>query len=178
MQGYNAYAPEFAKSFGVTETITTAKAVIYCYVGFVLGDFGSGFLSQVIKSRNKAVILFVALNLVAAMIYLFALKGASASMMYAACVALGTTGGYWAVVVTMAAEQFGTNLRATVATSVPNFIRFSLVPMSLCFIALKGHVGLIEAAIIVGVVVSAIAFWAALKLKETFGKDMNYFEDV
>ncbi len=173
-----SYAPEFAKTFQVTEVITTAKAVMYCYVGFVLGDFGSGFLSQVIHSRNQAVKLFVVLNLVSCLLYLFMTHKASASMLYFWCVILGLTGGYWAVVVTMAAEQFGTNLRATVATTVPNFIRFGLVPMNLSFLWLKGNYGIKEAALIVGIGVSVIAFVSALSLQEPFGKDLDFVEDI
>ena len=172
------YAPEFAKNCGITEPISTAKAVMACYLGFVFGDFASGFFSQIIKSRIKAVKLFVVVNVVASVAYLFALKGTSAGMLYFACVVVGTTAGYWAVVVTMAAEHFGTNMRATVATSVPNFIRFSLVPMSLSFIGLKKYVGLIGSALIVSLFVSIVAFIAASKLKETYSKDLNYFEKI
>ena len=171
-----AYAPEFAKSFGVIGAVTTAKSIMYCYVGFVIGDFASGLLSHLIKSRNKAILLFIGLNLISAFYYLFGLKAAQATQVYLACVLLGVTGGYWAVIVTMAAEQFGTNLRATVATAVPNFIRFALVPMSLCFMSIKANSSLLGAALVVGGVISFIAVLSALRLKETFGKDLNYLE--
>jgi putative MFS transporter len=108
-----AYAPEFSRLFGVPEPISTAKAVAYCYLGFVLGDFGSGLYSQLIGSRLRAIKLFIGLNFLVSMIYLFAFNGVSDTVIYFWCVVLGTTGGYWAVIVSMAAEQFGTNLQCS-----------------------------------------------------------------
>ena len=172
------YSPEFAKAFDVPGPILTAKAIMFCYLGFVFGDFGSGLLSQLIKSRNQAVKIFVVLNFLTSMFYLFGLHGASTSVLYGVCILLGLTGGYWAVIVTMAAEQFGTNLRATVATSVPNFIRFSLVPMSLTFLELKKYFGLIGSATFVCITVSLVAFISIYFLKDSYGKDLNYVEHV
>lgn len=171
-----AYAPEFSRLFGVTEPVTAAKAVAYCYLGFVFGDFGSGFYSQMIKSRNRAVTVFIAANFLVMAVYLFGMSGVTPGVIYFMCVLLGTTGGYWAVIVTMAAEQFGTNIRATVATAVPNFIRFGLVPMSLSVLALKESLGLVHATLIVSVIVSGIAFFSARKLPETFGRDLEFVE--
>lgn len=173
-----AYAPEFAKNFGVTEVITPAKAIMACYVGFTLGDFGFGMLSQLLKSRKKAILLAIGLNLFAALFYLLAMKGASSVAVYTMCVVLGTTGGYWAVVCTMASEQFGTNLRATATTAVPNFIRFGLVPMNLTVLALKGEIGLTQSALIVGLFVIAVALLSLRGLDECFGKDLDFVEDV
>ncbi len=173
-----AYAPEFAKSFEIADPVLTAKAIMYCYLGFVIGDFGSGLLSQLIKSRNLAVKIFVVLNFLTTLLFLFGMKGSSSAFLYVVCVLLGLTGGYWAVIVTMAAEQFGTNLRATVATSVPNFIRFALVPMSLVFLELKSHLGLIQSAFLVGTAVCVIAFVSVFFLKDSYGKDLNFVEHV
>jgi putative MFS transporter len=172
------YAPEFAKSFDIADPILTAKAIMYCYLGFVIGDFGSGLVSQIIKSRNKAVKIFIAANFVIVILYLFAMKGASSTVLYGMCSLLGLTGGYWAVIVTMSAEQFGTNMRATVATAVPNFIRFALVPMSLCFLALKAHFGLVISALVIGTTVSVVAFISVYFLNDSYGKDLNYIEHV
>jgi putative MFS transporter len=171
-----AYAPEFAKQFGVAEPILTSKAVAFCYLGFVFGDFGSGMYSQLIRSRNLAVKVFVVLNFVASLVYLFGMREVSDTAIYVMCVILGTTGGYWAVIITMAAEQFGTNLRGTVATAVPNFIRFGVVPMSLSVLAMKDSLGLIYSTLIVMCVVSVIAFVSTFKLKETFTRDLNFLE--
>lgn len=173
-----AYSPEFASHFGISEPILTSKAVMACYLGFVLGDFGSGMFSQFIRSRNRAVMVFIILNFITTLAFLFFLNGMTASTLYFMCFLLGTTGGYWAVVVTMAAEQFGTNLRATVATTVPNFIRFAVVPMSLSLLALKSRFGLVHSSLMIGMVASSIAFLSIFFLKDTFGKDLNYVEHV
>lgn len=172
------FAPEFAKNFGVSGEVTTAKAIMYCYLGFVIGDFGFGMLSQWIKSRNKAVLAAILLNFGATLIYLLGMKNVTAEVIYLMCAILGTTGGYWAVVCTMAAEQFGTNLRATVATAVPNFIRFALVPMNLAVLSLKPGIGLIQGSLLVGIAVCTIAVFATLNLKECFGKDLDFVEEV
>lgn len=173
-----AYSPEFAKALDIMDPIITAKAVMYCYLGFVIGDFGSGLLSQLIKSRMKALKIFIVLNFLTALVFLFGLRGATSGMVYFVCTLLGATGGYWAVIITVAAEQFGTNLRGTVATTVPNFIRFAVVPMSLTFLFLKPSIGIILAALIISVVVSVIAMICTYRLKETYGKDLDFIEQV
>ncbi len=170
------YAPEFAQVFGIQESVSTAKAVMACYLGFVFGDFGFGLLSQLLKSRNRAVKWAIAANVVCTLIYLFGIRASSAATLYVMCVLLGTSSGYWAVICTMAAEHFGTNLRATVATAVPNFIRFSLVPMNLLMLTLKPGVGLVIAGSIVGAIALLVAFIAIQNLSECYGKDLNFVE--
>ncbi len=172
-----AYGPEFAKLFGVTEPITTAKAVMACYVGFVFGDFGFGFVSQLMKSRKKAIQWAMGLNFATSLVYLLCMHGTSSTLFYFMCILLGTTGGYWAVVCTMAAELFGTNLRATVATAVPNFIRFALVPMNLSVLALKDSLGLVPGSLVVGTSVMLVAIFSIRELPESFGKDLNFVEE-
>lgn len=173
-----AYSPEFAREFGTLEEVSTAKAVMACYAGFVVGDFLSGVYSQWIRSRRGAMVLFVVLNFVVMLAYLFAVRETSANVIYGMCGLLGITGGYWAVIITVAAEQFGTNLRATVATAVPNFIRFGVVPMSLSVLTLKPSIGLVYAGLLVGGIVSLIAFVSALKLEETFTRDLDFVEPI
>ena len=172
------FAPEFAKSFGVIGEVSTAKAVMACYSGFVIGDFLFGMLSQWMKSRNRAVFWAIVLNFCSALVYLLGMKGASSNLIYIMCVIMGTSGGYWAVVCTIAAEQFGTNLRATVATAVPNFIRFSLVPMNLIVLNLKPQIGLVKSVLIVGVVVVTIALISLRGLKDSFGRDLKFVEPI
>jgi hypothetical protein len=149
-----------------------------CYAGFTVGDFLFGMLSQWMKSRNRAVFIAIVLNFIAALVYLLGMKGASSSAVYWMCGILGATGGYWAVVCTIAAEQFGTNMRATVATAVPNFIRFSLVPMNLAVMGLKESIGLVNATLVVAVLVVSIAVFSLRGLKESFGKDLNFVEPI
>jgi putative MFS transporter len=172
------YAPEFALQWGVQEKVGTAQAVMSCYAGFVAGDFFFGVLSQWMRSRNRAMFLAIVFNAVAAVVYLLGMKGASSSLIYLMCGVLGTTGGYWAVVCTVAAEQFGTNLRATVATAVPNFIRFALVPMNLGVLALKPGLGLVNATLVVGALVVTLALISLRGLKESYGKDLDFVEPI
>ncbi len=169
-------APEFARSLGIADAVSGAKAVMYAYGGFIFGDFASGFLSQLMKSRNRVLRIFIVLNLITSFYYLFGLQGVSANYLYGICFTLGVTAGYWAVIISMAAEQFGTNMRGVVTTSVPNFIRFSLVPMNFFFLMAKGSFGLSTSALVIGVVVSLIAIFSAFQLKETFGRDLGFLE--
>jgi putative MFS transporter len=172
------YAPEFATQWGVEGTVSTAKSVMACYAGFVVGDFLFGVLSQWMKSRNRAVLIAIVLNAVASLYYLLGMQGASPDQVYWMCAILGTTGGYWAVVCTIAAEQFGTNLRATVATAVPNFIRFALVPMNLGLLALKPSFGIVRAALMVGAFVVVVALLSLRGLKDPYGKDLDFVEPI
>jgi putative MFS transporter len=169
-----AYSPEFAKTMGIAEPVIAARSIMACYAGLVLGDLVSGALSQLLKSRKKVVALFILLTLIGIAAFLL---GAPAQLgMYWVCGYLGFAAGYWAILVTVAVEQFGTNLRATVGTSVPNFVRFSVVPASLGFLALKDSWGMLGSAAVVGAIALLIACWAALQLRETFSKDLDYLE--
>ena len=109
------------------------------------------------------------------LIYLNAF-GISANNFYILCLILGFFGGYWAVFITMSSEQFGTNIRATVTTTVPNFVRGALIPITLGFRALIPTYGLLDSAMIVGVICFASALWATSQVEETFSKDLNYVE--
>jgi putative MFS transporter len=170
------FAPEFAKTLGTTGPVSAGNAVMYCYVGLIVGDLSSGLLSQLLGSRRKVVLLFLLLTI--GTIVLYFLQGArSPQFFYNVCLALGFAVGYWAIFVTVAAEQFGTNLRATVATTVPNFVRGMVVPITLLFQLLRRHLGLQGGAIAVGVLCIAAAFLALGALEETFHKDLDYFEE-
>ncbi len=173
-----AYSPEFSIQFGVKGEVLSARAVMACYAGFVVGDLAFGLLSQWMKSRNRAVFWAIVLNFLMALGYLLGVRDASPETIYLMCFLLGATGGYWAVVCTIAAEQFGTNLRATVATAVPNFIRFSLVPMNTAVLLLKDRMGMVEGTLLVSVVVVAIALLSLRGLKESFGKDLDFVEPI
>ena len=171
------FSPEFAKTMGVSEPIIAGKAVMYCYIGLVAGDMLSGLISQLLKSRKKTVLIFLSLCSVFILAYLF-YNSFSSFYFYAMCVTLGIGGGYWAVFVTIASEQFGTNLRATVTTTVPNFIRGSVVLMTLVFQFLKGYTTMIYSALIIGGIVIIIAYIAVIRMEETYGKDLNYIEPL
>lgn len=170
------FSPEFAKLLGVVGTVSAGNAVMYCYLGLVAGDLLSGILSQLLQSRKKVVLLFLIITTVAVVIYFMA-SGVSAEAFYGICGLLGFGIGYWAIFVTIAAEQFGTNLRATVATSVPNFVRGMTVPITMLFLFFRNHFGLQMGAIMVGCLTMAIALFSLWRLEETFHKDLDYFEE-
>ena len=170
------FSPEFAKLLGVTGVISAGNAVMYCYLGLVAGDLASGILSQLLQSRKKVVLLFLIITAVAVVIYFMA-GGVSAEAFYGICGLLGFGIGYWAIFVTIAAEQFGTNLRATVATSVPNFVRGMTVPITMLFLYFRNHFGLQQGAIMVGCLTMAIALFSLWRLEEAFHKDLDYFEE-
>ncbi|WP_161889398.1 MFS transporter [Pontibacter russatus] len=171
------FSPEFGVAMGMAETVSAAKAVSFCYLGLVLGDFLSGYLSQRLKSRRNIVLAFLLLTGVFVLLYLLS-SGLSLDAFYLLCVALGVASGYWAVFVTIAAEQFGTNIRATVTTTVPNFVRGAVVPLTLAFEALRGSLGLVPTAMALGAVCLAVAVAAILSLEETYSKDLNFLEPV
>ncbi len=171
------FSPEFAKVLSVSAPISAGKSIMYTYLGLIFGDIVSGSYSQIIKSRKKVVMIFIILTSFFIAVYLFT-NGLTSTYFYILCVSLGFSIGYWAVFVTTAAEQFGTNLRSTVTTTVPNFIRGSVVPITLSFELLRNHFGMIYSAMIVGILSILIALIALNNLKESFGKDLNFLEDV
>ncbi len=170
------FSPEFAKDLGTTGPVSAGNAVMFCYLGLVFGDLSSGLLSQALKSRRKVILLFMLLTLAAVAFY-FLQGSRSPSFFYGVCFILGFASGYWAIFVTVAAEQFGTNLRATVATTVPNFVRGRVVPITLLFQFFRRHFGLEGGALAVGSICAFAAFAALASLEETFHKDLDYFEE-
>lgn len=169
-------SPEITQSFGISGQINGGDAIMYCYLGLTFGDFASGALSQVLKSRKQAVLIYLALVSFLVIYFLYFLSNISVSFGHIIITALGFFGGYWAVFLTSSSEQFGTNLRMTVTTTVPNFVRGALIPITLLFKALIPNFGLINAAAMVGFVCFALAFWAVTHLKETFGESLDYVE--
>jgi len=170
------FSPEFANVIGLPDPIVAGDAVMFSYLGLAAGDMSSGLLSQWFRSRRKIVFVFVLITLGFILMYLFP-PIISRPFFYFSCFCLGFGIGYWALFVTIAAEQFGTNLRSTVATTVPNFIRGTVVPLTLAFKFLRDEIGVINGAVVVGVLTILIALLALNALRETFGKDLNYVED-
>lgn len=169
------FSPEFGKEFGIAEPISAGRSIMFAYLGLAVGDLGSGLLSQFLRSRKKAVGFFLVATLVSVLVYLLA-PLSSPNLIYLSCLFMGISVGYWAVFVTIGAEQFGTNLRATVATTVPNFVRGSLVPLSALFGLVKSYWGLQVGALFVGGITLLVAFVALYGLQETFDKDLDYLE--
>ena len=169
------FAPEFGKALGATAPLSAGEGILYTYIGISAGDLLTGFLSQVFKTRKKIVIIFLFATLASVLLFLSA-KGINTTTYHFICILLGLSTGFWVIFVTIAAEQFGTNLRSTVTTTVPNFIRGSVVLVTLSFQWLKVPFGIVNAALFVGIVTLVIAFIAVYNLEETYGKDLNYVE--
>ncbi len=170
------FSPEFAAELHITGPVTAGNSVMYCYLGLVFGDLSSGLLSQLLQSRKKVILLFMLLSVGAVALYF--LQGPSTpQFFYLVCAALGFAGGYWAIFVTVAAEQFGTNLRATVATTVPNIVRGMVVPITMLFQLCRSFLGLESGALLVGAICSIAAFFSLGALEETFHKDLDYYEE-
>jgi putative MFS transporter len=170
-----SFSKEFGAHMRIQGNIDPGKAVMYAYVAISIGDILVGFLSQLLKSRKQAVLIFYGITALS-MIWYFNLYDSNVNMLYLVSAILGFGTGFWAIFVTMAAEQFGTNIRATVATTVPNMVRGSLVLVSLLFTALQTYAGYVTSAWITGIVVMIIALLALLFTEETFHKDLNYVE--
>lgn len=175
-----AFSKEFAEKLQLPGKISPGDATMYAYIGISVGDVFIGFVSNWLRSRKKALFIFYGLTLAGILIYFFATPTTVAGF-YALCCYLGFATGFWAIFVTMAAEQFGTNLRATAATTVPNMVRGALPLIIGLFKYLRGENAdaekFIRAGLITGAIVMTISVIAGLLTKETFGKDLNYVEE-
>lgn len=169
------FSPELGKALGVVGEISSGKAVMISYLGLAAGDLSSGMISQWLRSRKRVVMFYMMLTLAFVVVYLIytpqTLHG-----FYWICFALGLSVGYWALFVTVAAEQFGTNIRATVTTSVPNFVRGTVVPVTLLFNYWKESYGLVNSALYVGLLTLLVGFIALYFMEETYHKDLDYLE--
>jgi MFS family permease len=187
-----SFSPEIAKALGVEGNVQAGKAVMISYIGLSIGDLLSGITSQQLKSRKKVVTGFILFTFSVILLYLF-IPIKTEVFFYSVCFVLGIGVGYWALFVTIAAEQFGTNLRATTATTVPNFIRGTLVPLTIFFKFLRdssqtamlpavGAVqgktpGIIYGALFIGTITIVIALLALYSIDETYGRDLNFEEE-
>lgn len=172
-----AYSNKFAVEMGVKDPIAPGDAIAFCYAGLVLGDFVTGWVSQLWKSRRKVMILFLLLTTVFTAVYLHQ-SGTSKTFFFTICFLLGFSVGFWAIFVTIAAESFGTNLRATVAITVPNFARGMLVLITILFSWLQHSFSYLTSAGIVGLITIGLGLLASYRVPETFGKDLNYMETI
>jgi MFS family permease len=169
------FSKEFGSKMGIRGAIDPGKAVMFAYAAISIGDVAAGFVSQWLKSRKKAVGLYYIITILS-MIWFFNLQGQTAAYLYIASALLGFGTGFWAIFVTMAAEQFGTNIRATVATTVPNMVRGSLNLVSLLFNSLQPSFGYLKSGWLTGIVVIIIALISLYFTDETFNKELNYVE--
>ncbi|RYE26353.1 MAG: MFS transporter [Sphingobacteriales bacterium] len=169
-----SFSKEFGKAFNIQEEINPGKAVMYAYVAIAIGDILVGLVSQWLKSRKKALYIFYGLTIISIVMY-FNQQNGTAADMYGICAFMGFATGFWAIFVTMAAEHFGTNLRATAATTVPNMVRGALPLITWLYTSLMGY-GQLKAAAITGAIVMSISVIAAIMTEETFGKDLDFLE--
>lgn len=170
-------SPEFGKALGTVapKGLNAGDGILYTYIGISVGGVFAGILSQVTKSRKLTMMIFLLLSVVSVVLYLSA-KGITSHQFVWLCFFMGCCVGYWATFVTIAAEQFGTNIRSTVATTVPNFVRGSLIPINLGFTALAAHFGMITSGYIMMGILTVVALFSLSQLKETFHKDLDYVE--
>ncbi|MGN6165374.1 MAG: MFS transporter [Flavisolibacter sp.] len=173
-----SFSDQFGKSFGIKENIQPGKAIMYAYVAISIGDVLIGFVSQWLKSRKKALYIFFGITFIFMALFFLQNEEGSDEKMYWICAGLGFGTGFWAIFVTMAAEQFGTNLRATAATTVPNMVRGALPLIILLFKWLRTITGnYVTGGLITGIIAMVIGLAAVAYSKETFGKDLNYVEE-
>jgi len=169
------FSAKFAANMHITDPISTGDAIMYSYIGLSIGDFISGWASQVWRSRRKVIFTYLFLTFILMLIYLN-VQGISSQQFYFLSFMLGIATGFWALFVSVASEQFGTNIRATVTTTVPNFVRGAVIPITLSFNYLMGQYNMTLASWVVGLtclLLSALSTWY---LKESFAKDLNYYE--
>ena len=168
----------FALQLYGENAIDSGKAIMFAYAAIAVGDIMIGFVSQYFKSRKKALFLFYALTVISIIFY-FSSANHNDATMYFACTVMGFSTGFWAIFVTMGAEQFGTNLRATAATTIPNMVRGALPLINLLFKNLFQDTwkwDMVQSAIVTGVIVMMIAITSAWFTEETFHKDLDYIE--
>ncbi|MFI5264362.1 MAG: MFS transporter, partial [Candidatus Kapaibacterium sp.] len=162
------FSPEFGKVFGMTEIPEAGKAVMFSYIGLSIGDVLSGYTTYKLRSRKKAMLIFLTMTAIFIASY-FTFSPIPLPGFYFICALLGFGTGYWAMFVTIASEQFGTNIRATVTTTAPNFVRGAVVPITALFNVLRTPFGISGSALTVGAITLCIGFLALWKMEETYG---------
>lgn len=172
------FSPEIGQTLSIPQALTSAKAVLWFYGGIVLGDLASGLLSQLLKSRRQALFIFITGGFAGFLAMLnLPPQFLTADIYYIFCGLTGFASGYWAVFLVTASESFGTNLRATVTTSVPNLVRGGAVILSSLFLALKTTLGVVGSLQVIGIAIFLIALYCVWSLRETFSIDLNYLEE-
>ena len=169
------FSPEISRSAGTMGTVSAGTAVMCAYLGMSLGDLACSGVSQALRSRKMAAAIFTG-ALAVIMAVFTSLHGISTVHIYLLCGALGLASGYWIVLITSSAEQFGTNLRATVATSIPNLVRGLNGPLAIIFASLSSSMGPLRAGLMIAIACSILGLAAIALMRETFGKDLRFIE--
>lgn len=171
------FSPEIGVSLGIAEPLTTASGILWFYSGMIVGDLASGITSQLMRSRRKALFVFIIGGMLGMLAMLNLPEGwRTAQVYYMLCGLTGMFSGYWAIFLVTSSESFGTNLRATVTTSVPNLVRGGAILLSSLFLALKPMLGVTGSLQLIGGTTFLIALYAVYSLRETFSLDLNYVE--
>jgi MFS transporter, putative metabolite:H+ symporter len=169
------FSPEIGKAWGMSEIPSVSAVFTFFFIGFTFGDLSGGFVSQYLRSRKQAIRLYLTMfGIGMAAFFLFAKY--SLTLYYGIFLFLGFSAGYTIILLTLAAEQFGTNIRATVTTSALNLIRATVIPQATLFGALSPFIGAAHAALVVGIIAIAVGFWGLSNLEETFDKDLDFME--
>ncbi len=170
------FAPEMSTALGLADGPKEGKIpIMVAYIGITIGDVISGIMSQKMRSRKKVLFIFITLTLVFSIAY-YLFASINSVVFYTIVFFIGFATGYWAVFMSSASELFGTNIRATVTTTAPNFVRGSVTLMTIANTSLKPSVGFVNSSLIIGAIVFVLAYYACYKLDETFAKDLNYTE--
>jgi len=169
-----SFSPEFARQLGITESIDPGIGIMVSYSAIAVGDVAIGLLSQKLQSRKQAMHVFYLITMIGMVVFFTA---STALQLYISTGIMGFGTGFWAVFVTIGAENFGTNLRATAATSIPNMVRGSLNGITALFLALNAKFTYVNAGIVTAVAVMLITYWAISGLQETFGRDLDFYEE-
>ena len=167
---------EFGVAKGILDPVKPGMAIMWAYIGISVGDFASGFISHALKSRKKAILGMMIFTLVGVLLLLFS-PVKSKEMYYFYCVWLGLGTGYWAMFVTVGAEQFGTNIRATAATTIPNMVRGTVVLMTILYQSTIPSFGVILAGALVGLISFAIGIYSTVTISETHDRDLDFLEE-
>lgn len=170
------FSNEFGLAMNIAEPIKPGLSIMWCYIGLSAGDLSSGFLSHWLHSRKKAVLALMLLTLIGSIVYLYSGLN-TPNRLYGITLILGFGIGYWAMFVTIGAEQFGTNLRATAATTIPNMVRGTVVLMTTLFIQFKQFFTVIDAGALVGLLCFIIGLYSILTISETHNRDLNFLEE-
>jgi MFS family permease len=172
------FSNDFGREMGIKEKIDPGKAIMYAYAAISVGDILVGLVSQWLKSRKQALYIFYIITAIFIILFFTSLQNSSAAAMYWVCAGLGFGTGFWAIFVTIGAEQFGTNLRATAATTIPNMVRGMLAVFILpLFRWMRSLTDYVTGGWLTGLIIMVIATVAVVMIKETFHQDLNYIEE-
>jgi MFS family permease len=172
---YVTLAPEFGAAFGITEQISVAHGIMVFLIVFAMSDVACGLLSKIMRKRKTPLLIFACLQILSIGYYLL-VPPQTVEAFYFRCMLLGFSAGYWGILITNSLEQFGTNIRATVATSTPSLIRGMTIPASIFFTVVSKQTSLVTAGAIVGFSLVAISIVSILLLDDKFENDLNFME--